>query len=332
MKDSVGLCLTMSRVLSKLIAGAAAGALLFSTAPVHAEEKPFEPAFEVSSALRTANEPTQVQIFFELKEGNAFPTKAVLEIPGAYQIPRGSGVPNGDIVGDGIITIKTAALGKVTVNVCLSNRNPPRPGDWATINVAVQLGNTTPTGCTGLLNLTLGLKHEGEGTPYTATLELPSSGGLGLDTPVQLTVNLFGVSRPDPQSVPPAPGNAEVLKNPATPGIYEWKLTVQDAAGRTKQLTQPQRIDMPPPRPSETGKKFTRWASIAGGVAAALLLLAAIVVLARRKARKIYEEVSREQAWLQDFDYFEGTPRVEEEVGSAGGYITPGSSEGRSTH
>jgi hypothetical protein len=289
--------------------------LIGTTVPAHSQERPFEPIFEVSSALRSAGEPTQVQIYFELKEGHAFPSKAVLEIPSEYQIPRGSEVPNGDIVGDGVITIKAGALGVQTVNVCLSNQSPPRSGDWATLNVAVQLGNTQGGGCTGILNLSLGLKRQSETGPFTATLELPSGGGFGLDTPLKLTVNLFGVSRPDPQSIPPAPGGFEVLKNPATPGIYEWKLTVQDPAGRVKELSQPQRIDQPPPRPSETGKKLTRWGAILGGVLGAILLIALLVILARRRARKIYEEVAAEQAEFDGVDYYE---EIDEDSVAAG--------------
>jgi len=320
-------------IVCRLVAAATTIVLLVAPQS-YAQQRPFEPMFEVSSALRTANEPTQVQVYFELKEGDAFPTRAVFEIPGAYQIPKGSEIPNGDIVGDGVITIKTAAIGTVTVNTCLSNRNPPRSGDWATINVAVQLGNTNPSGCSGLLNLALSLKREGEGAPYTAVLELPSTGGLGLDTPIKLTVNLFGISRPDPQSVPPAPGNTEILKNPATPGIYEWKLTVQDASGRVKVLTQPQRIDQPPPKPNEAGKKVIRWAAIAGGAIIALLLIALIVFMARRKARKIFEEVASEQAELESLDYFEGTPTAEEdraEVAIKGRYSSQ-SEEARFDH
>lgn len=284
---------------------AAVSFFLTASPPSHSQQRPFEPLFEVSSALRSAGEPTQVQIYFQLEEGHAFPSKAVLEIPAEYEIPRGSDVPNGDIVGDGVITIKVGALGIQTVNVCLSNQSPPRSGDWATLNVAIQLGNTQGGGCSGILNLNLGLERAGEDGPYTATLELPSTGGFDLDTPLKLTVNLFGISRADTQRVPPAPGGAEVLKNPETPGIYEWKLTVQDPAGRVKELRQPQRIDAPPPKPSQTGKTVTRWVSIAGGLAGGIVLLALLVLLARRRARQIYEEVALEQAELESLDYHE---------------------------
>lgn len=283
-------------VLATLVVGLAT--------PAASQERPFEPVFEVSSALRSAGEPTQVQIYFELAEGHAFPSKAVFQIPAEYRIPRGSEVSNKDIVGDGVITIKAGALGVQTVNVCLSNQSPPRPDDWATLNVAVQLGNTQSGGCSGLLNLTLSLKRAGENAPYTATLEMPSGGGFGLDTPLKLTVNLYGVSRADPQSIPPAPGGTEILVNPETPGIYEWKLTVQDPAGRVKELSQPQRIDAPPPKPSETGKKVSRLLAIAGLILLGLAIVALLVVLARRRARKIYEEIAAEQAALEDYEYY----------------------------
>ncbi len=302
-----------SRALARTTA-AALGAILalVGTVSAPAQERPFEPVFEVSSALRSADEPTQVQLYFELPEGHAFPSRAVLEIPAEYQIPRGSDVSNNDIVGDGQITVKIGSLGIQTVRICLSNQAPARAGDWATLNVAVQLGDTQGGGCTGILNLTLGLKRQSEDGPYQAILELPSgaadagggAGGFGLDTPLKLTVNLYGVSRANPQSIPPGPGGAEILKNPSTPGIYEWKLTLEDPAGRVKNLSQPQRIDAPPPKPSETGKRVTRVATIVGIVVAVLVLLGLLVALARRKARQVYQEVLAEQAELESYDYY----------------------------
>lgn len=284
-----------------------AGALLIAAGkPAHSQERPFEPLFEVSSARRSAGEPTQVQIYFQLEEGHAFPSKAVFEIPAEYQIPRGSEVPNGDIVGDGVVTIKAGPLGVQTVNVCVSNKNPPSDDDWVTLNVAVQLGGGQAGGCSGILNLTLSLRRRGEAGPYTAAFQLPTSGGFGLDTPLKLTVNLFGISRPDPQSIPPAPGGAEVLKNPETPGIYEWKLTVEDPAGRVRALSQPQRIDQPPPRPREAGRDVTRWAALIGGVLGGAALIALLVVAGRRKARKIYDEAAAELADLEKgYEYYD---------------------------
>ncbi len=310
-------------------AAAALGVILalVGTVSAPAQERPFEPVFEVSSALRAADEPTQVQLYFELPEGHAFPSRAVLEIPAEYQIPRGSDVSNNDIVGDGQITVKIGSLGIQTVKICLSNQSPARAGDWETLHVAVQLGDKQGGGCSGILNLTLGLKRASEDGSYQAILELPSGsgdagggpGGFGLDTPLKLTVNLYGVSRANPQSIPPGPGGAEILKNPATPGIYEWKLTLQDPAGRVKNLSQPQRIDAPPPRPSETGKAVTRWATIVGIVVAILALLGFLVALARRRARKAYEEILAEQAELEGYDFY-ADPEVDQVgVGTGGG-------------
>jgi hypothetical protein len=300
------LSLTICFAVAVLIA---AGAL----APGHAgaQERPFEPTFEVASALKSAGEPTQVQIYFSLEEGHAFPKRAVLEIPAAYQIPPGSDVPNNDIVGEGQITIKAGALGIQTVALCLSNKNPPSPGDYATINVAVMIGSSDPGSCQGLLNLTFGVIKRSESEPYLIEIRVPDAAQqFGLDTPLKLTVNLRGTTRANEKAIPPTSGGVDVFKNPSTPGIYTWKLTVSDAAGRTKELEQPQRIDAPPPKPSETGKKLARAGAIAAVVAGSIVLILVIVWLARRKARRIYEEVALEQPALEDYyyDYYDYGP------------------------
>lgn len=283
-----------------------------------AQEKPFEPTFEVASAIRTAGEPTQVQIYFSLEEGHAFPRSAVLEIPGEYQIPPGSEVPNNDVVGEGQITIKAGPLGIQTVALCLANKNPPAAGDYATINVAVQLGGSADQGgCQGLLNLTFGIRRETEDEPYRVEIRVPEAAQqFGLDTPLKLTVNLRGVTRADPRAFPPAPGGTEVFNNPQTPGMYTWKLTVTDGAGRTRELTQVQRVDAPPPRPGQAGQRAVTALMVAGAIIGVLAILALVVWLARRKARKIYEEVAAEQARLEEpaYDYESYEPYPEHET------------------
>ncbi len=137
-----------------------------------AQEKPFEPAFEVNPANPNADTPVQVQVFFDLAEGNSFIKTASFRIPAAYQITNSDDMTNGDIVGDGTLSIKFGALGQLTPSLCLANKAPNTPGAYSTLVVGVQLGSSNSADCNGLFSLTISLTKFPDGQ-YGFDFSLP---------------------------------------------------------------------------------------------------------------------------------------------------------------
>lgn len=273
--------LIKSRLVRLVIAVALA---MMVAAPAAALEEPFEPIFEVNPATPSADSPVQIQIVFELPEGNSFIKSASFRIPAEYQVPNSDDIPNGDIVGDGTLALKVGALGNMNISLCAANKSPNLPGAHATIDIAVQIGGGDPSNCSGLLNLTLSLKKFPDGQ-YGFDFSLPREVvGQQLDTPLQLVVNLYSVTKANSAVNPPTTGGNPVIKNPREPGNYKWTLQVEDIHGRKKELSAPTRVDASTgPRKESAGVKIPPEAFIGGGIAAALVLIAAVAMLKRKK-------------------------------------------------
>lgn len=282
------------------------GMAIMIASPAGAAEQPFEPIFEVNPATPSADAPVQIQILFELPEGHSFIKNASFRIPGAYQLPNSDDIPNGDVIGDGTLALKLGALGNMNVGLCAANHSPNSPGAHATIDIAVQIGGGDPGACTGLLNLTLTIKKFPDGQ-YGFDFSLPREVvGQQLDTPLQLIVNLYSVTKPNSKMNPPTPGGATVIRNPKDPGNYQWTLKVEDINGRVKDLTAPTRVDASKaPKPDGEGITIPPAAFIGGGVALALII-GAVVMMMRRKKSPAWAGAEVEHGYYYDEHYESG--------------------------
>lgn len=284
----------------------ALGAAIMIANPVGAVEQPFEPIFEVNPATPSADAPVQIQILFELPEGHSFIKSASFRIPGAYQIPNSDDIPNGDVIGDGTLALKLGALGNMNVGLCAANHSPNSPGAHATIDIAVQIGGGDPGACTGLLNLTLTIKKFPDGH-YGFDFSLPREVvGQQLDTPLQLIVNLYSVTKPNAKVNPPTPGGATLIKNPKDPGNYQWTLKVEDINGRIRDLIAPTRVDASKaPKKESAGLKIPPAAFIGGG-AVLVLIVGAVVMMLRRKKTPAWAGGEAEHGYYYEEQYEDG--------------------------
>ncbi|RIK11374.1 MAG: hypothetical protein DCC49_00235 [Acidobacteria bacterium] len=325
----------------------ALSAAILIASPAGAAEKPFEPIFEVNPATPSADAPVQIQILFELPEGHSFIKSASFRIPAAYQIPNSDDIPNGDVIGDGTLALKVGALGAMNVGLCAANHAPNSPGAHATIDIAVQIGGGDPGSCTGLLNLTLTIKKFPDGQ-YGFDFSLPRDVvGQQLDTPLQLIVNLFSVTKPNSNVNPPTPGGATVIRNPKEPGNYQWTLKVEDIEGRVKNLTAPTRVDASKGQKKESsGLKIPPAAFVGGGVVLALIIGAAVMMLRRKKSPAweggdsghdyYYDEHYEGAGYDHDYsgeghsggEWGHGSGQPEAQQGPTGGYAPPSGSAG----
>lgn len=284
---------------------AAATLLLILPTAASAQQRPFEPSFEVSPANPSADSPVQVQIFFELKEGNSFLKNVAFRIPNGYQLTNSDDMPNNDIVGDGTLTLKVGSLGVQTPNLCLSNHAPNVPGAHSTINVAVQLGTGDSANCTGLLSLTFSLKRLADGQ-IGFEFSLPTEWvEQKLDTPVQLILNIYSVSKPNLNTKPQTAGGTPVIKNPKEPGMYEWKLAVDDIDGRHKDLSVKTRVD--PAKAKKEKSKGTISAPVALGGAVmvlAIIGLVAYLIMRRRTPPGAYATSGQYDEAYYDAEYY----------------------------
>lgn len=273
----------LTKKLSRLALASCAAFLIAS--PAGAAEQPFEPIFEVNPATPSADTPVQIQILFELPEGNSFVKKAAFRIPAAYQVPNSDDIPNGDIIGDGTLALKVGALGNMNVGLCAANHAPNSPGAHSTIDIAVQIGGGDPSSCSGLLNLTLTIKKMPDGQ-FGFDFELPRQViGQQLETPLQLIVNLFSVTKSNSGINPPTAGGATVIKNPKEPGNYQWTLKVEDVNGHVKDLSAPTRVDASKGAKKESsGVKIPPAAFVGGGVVLALVIGAVVMMMRRKKS------------------------------------------------
>lgn len=294
----------LTRKLARL--ALALGTAIMIANPAAAAEQPFEPIFEVNPATPSADAPVQIQILFELPEGHSFIKSASFRIPGAYQIPNSDDIPNGDVIGDGTLALKLGALGNMNVGLCAANHSPNSPGAHATIDIAVQIGGGDPGSCSGLLNLTLTIKKFPDGQ-FGFDFSLPREVvGQQLDTPLQLIVNLYSVTKPNGNVNPPTPGGATVIRNPKEPGNYQWMLKVEDINGRVKDLTAPTRVDASKGQKKESsGLKIPPAAFIGGGVVLALII-GAVVMMLRRKKSPAWAGGEAEHGYYYDEHYESG--------------------------
>lgn len=273
---------TFLRRLS-LVAVAAAIFVAGSFATAAAQTKPFDPTLDILPADRTADEPVQVQIYFELKDGNSFVKTASFRIPNEYQITPSDQMPNGDIIGDGSISLKVGSLGQQNPNLCLSNKSPNLPGAYSTINVAVQIGGGGP-GCSGIFSLTLSLKKFDDGYGFDFTLP-PDLIGQKLETPLTLIINLYSLSKANTAANPPTGGGTAVIKNPKEPGSYEWRLAVESQDGQKKDLTKKATVEKATKSKQGTGGGVPLVAII-GGVVALVVVIALIAFFVRRGRKR----------------------------------------------
>lgn len=267
------------------------------------QERPFDPSFEVSPANPNADSPVQVQLFFELKEGNSFLKTVAFRIPAGYQLTNSDDMPNGDIIGDGTITLKVGSLGVQNPNLCLSNQAPNTPGSYSTIKVGVQLGSGSSSDCSGLFSLTFTLKKYETGE-YGFDVSLPSDLiGQKLDTPVQLIINIYSMSKPNLGAKPPTSGGIPVIKNPKDTGFYDWKVAVDDVAGRHKDLVAKARVDAAKPVKGTSGGTISPPLAIGGAVALLVIIgIVAYLIIRRRRPTAPVAAAAGSQGYGQDYD------------------------------
>jgi hypothetical protein len=245
---------------------------------------------------------SDVRIVIQVPEGAPMLTGGYLRSTGILVSPGTSG-PNYDKVGEGSIQIGVVGIGTVGLLVCLVNKNPPDPGDTATVLAVANLSTTTPCKPEGATAI-IPIRIKGSGDQFEYTLDLQAAAQAGgaassvqLTTPVDAQLVFYGMSKPNEDVSPPTEGGVPTMKFSDEAGTYQF-LGHFEGGGTSVDRQIP--YDLVAPAPP---KKSNPWVPI--GIAAIVVVIVAVVAWVIFSRRPRYEE--------EEWEYYEEDVYYEED-------------------